>query len=151
MKGIAQKAAVFYARILLGSVFLLSGMEKVADVKGFAIAVGDYQILPAALTLPFAYCLSWTEVLLGLAMVFEVRLREAGALASLLMAVFMTAGGIAKFRGLDIDCGCFNLPLFGSPKIGWHTFARDMLFLALALVLIFIPLPKNENSQEPCK
>ncbi len=127
---------MLYSRIFLGAMFFLSSLGKVTDVKGFAVAVGDYKMLPESAALPFAYTLSWTELVLGVILLFGVRLKEAGILSVILTAVFLIAVSVSLARGLQIDCGCFDVPLFGPSTIGWHTVLRNIILVGLSLGIV---------------
>ena len=138
MKTTILKAVGFYSRLFLGIIFVLAALSKVTDPKGFAVLVSNYGILPDGLVIPFSFLISWLELLCGMGLLFGFYLKVVGALTSGLMLIFLYATGMSLFRGLDIDCGCFNVPLFGSPKVGWHTFFRNLIFLAMSLPLIVL-------------
>lgn len=50
------------ARLVLGTVYLLSAVPKLRDRSAFVQAVAGYRILPSTLTIPFAYGLPWIEL-----------------------------------------------------------------------------------------
>lgn len=144
-KTILSRSAVFYFRLFLGLVLVMSSLGKLADIKGFAVLVSDYHLLPNFLVLPFSYLIPWTEFTCGLLLLFGFRLQIIGTITTALIGIFTVAVGISLIRKLDIDCGCFDIPIpiFGPAKIGWHTVIRNVIFLAMALSLIFIN-PKKD-------
>jgi thiol:disulfide interchange protein DsbC len=122
------------ACILIGVVFIYTGMIHIADPTGFAEAVAAYRILPAWSVNAFALILPWVELLAGLAITTGVGL-EGGALAAIgMFAVFLIALALSLYRGLDISCGCYSTSA-EADKISWLYLVRD---LALLLVAVFI-------------
>ncbi|OGR81824.1 MAG: hypothetical protein A2902_06925 [Elusimicrobia bacterium RIFCSPLOWO2_01_FULL_64_13] len=137
MDSTAVRSAAFFSRIFLGILFIFSGIGKVIDVPGFAVAVSDYGILPAVLVRPFAFLVAWTELAAGLMLIFGAGVKWAAGTVAVLMGVFFIAAAVGLARGLDIDCGCFDIPLFGPSKLGWHVLARDAVLGGLALLVSF--------------
>jgi len=77
----------FFARIIVGVVFAVSGFQKaVAAPQEFAAVIETYQFLPIRWVLPFATVIPWGEVLLGLCLI-------AGYLTRI------TASGLASLSG----------------------------------------------------
>lgn len=146
MKNYFQRTFIFYSRIFLGIIFVLASLGKVTDVRGFAVAVSDYDLLPKILIMPFAIILSWTELICGILLIFGVALKWVGAVASGLMGIFLFTTTITFARGLEIDCGCFDVPFFGSPKIGWHTILRNVILLGISLPLMLAERLSNQNN-----
>lgn len=133
------------ARILIGVVFIYTGLIHIADPAGFASAVAAYRILPPYSVNAFALLLPWVELLAGLAIATGIGL-EGGALAAIgMLAVFLIALAASLYRGLDISCGCFSTSA-GADRISWLYLARD---LALLLVAIFIFLFPGRASGKP--
>ena len=144
-------------RIILGAVFLFAGVLKIWDfpqhkwaTPAFYEDISNYHldetapvkfamahipaIKPATLSdgaMLLAVYLPWLEVILGAALLLGRAIAGAGAIASLLMCVFIAALASAWLRNLDITCGCFghenateNFPLL---------LARDCALLLAAL------------------
>lgn len=122
------------ARIAYGALFVYAGAIKVADASGFAQAVFNYQILPGMLVNAVALLLPACEVVCGLALCLNVLARGAAVVLNSLLVVFLAALGLAVWRGIDVDCGCF-----GGAHQGVDTFTiwRDVAFLALGLVAMW--------------
>ena len=150
MNSAFKRGIVFYSRIFLGIVFILSSMGKITDVKGFSVLVADYNLLPSFFVLPFSYILAWTEFFSGVFLLLGYGIPYLGIVVSGMMMMFITVVIITLVRGADIDCGCFDIPLFGSNKIGYHTLIRNIIFLLMSFSLIFlykkeIDQPKKEG------
>lgn len=122
------------ARILLGLVFLLYGVDKIFHPGDFARAIANYRLLPDELVNLLAVVLPWVECLVGLLLLSGQWVRSAALVSAFLLVVFVIAASITLVRGLDINCGCFNAD--SGRKIGLRLLGEDLLFLAMSGVLI---------------
>lgn len=159
------ESATYFARLIVGSVFIVSGLIKANDTMGFSIKLEEY-FDPNALgafwaafndfSLPIAIFISGIETLLGLAVIFGARSRIV-SIVLLLMTIFfgwltyytascndaqmaaITAG--ESFDRVCVnDCGCFGDALRGSvgrPLSPWESFYKDMGLLFLTVVILF--------------
>jgi len=134
------------ARILIGVVFIYTGLIHIADPAGFAQAVAAYRILPPWSVNAFALMLPWVELLAGLAVAMGIG-REGGALAvSAMLVAFLIALALSLYRGFDISCGCFST----SPeaqRISWIYLVRDIALLLVAVFIFLSPLPARGRSR----
>lgn len=124
----------FAARIAVGLIFLLFGVDKIFHPGDFAGAIENYRLLPEGLVNLLAVVLPWVECLLGLLLLSGQWVRSAALVAAFLLAVFVVAVSIALARGLDINCGCFNTG--EGRRIGIRLLAEDLLLLAASCLLI---------------
>ncbi len=124
---------ILAARLVLGSVFVIAGVEKIANPDAFAKAINNYQLLPYNALNIMALVLPWLEVLAGALLIFGVRLRASSALTAVMLIVFIAAIASAMMRGLSIDCGCFSQGSAASEPVGWKKVAEDIGLLALSL------------------
>jgi uncharacterized membrane protein YphA (DoxX/SURF4 family) len=122
------------ARIVLGLVFLLYGLDKVFQPDEFARAIANYRLLPHELVNLLAVVLPWVECLCGLMLLSGQWVRSAALVAAFLLAVFVIAVSITLVRGLDINCGCFDSG--EGRKVGLKLLAEDLLLLVISGVLI---------------
>ena len=94
--------------VALGGIFLYSGGIKTLNVLDFARDVANYQLLPYAWNYLVAATLPYVEMIAGLLLIFNRKVRPAALLLAILMLVFIAALASVVARGMDIDCGCFN-------------------------------------------
>lgn len=134
---------ILAARLVLGSVFIIAGVEKIANPDAFAKAINNYQLLPYGALNAMALVLPWLEVLAGTFLVFGVRLRASAAITAAMLVVFIVAIASAMARGLSIDCGCFSQGSAAAEPVGWKKIAEDVALLILA-VQIFAAAWKEE-------
>ena len=131
------RTAAHVCRIVLGAVFLFSGLAKGIDPWGSALKVEEY--LDAfglgglsAVAAPLAVVQCVAESAVGLMLLYGTGLRLASLFALLFMAFFtLLTLVIAVWNPLD-DCGCFGNALKLS---NWMTFAKNVVLLPVAAVV----------------
>ena len=128
---------VLLSRIVLGTVFIVASIDKIAVPSLFADSVQAYQILPLPLINLFAIVLPWVELLCGLMILTGVALRASASIIAVTLVVFVAAMILSLFRGLNIDCGCFG-GLSGTP-VGWKRVLEDGGLFVLCLHIITFP------------
>lgn len=123
------------ARVIVGGVFVMYAVDKIAAPADFALSIERYQLLPFAMVNLLAIVLPWLELVVGLCLLLGVRLRINAVLAALMLAVFIGAIGSAMARGLEINCGCSA----HSETVGWGKIVEDVVYLLLALRIAIKP------------
>lgn len=93
-------------RLVLGLVFLYSGLSKSLDLNYFAGVIDAFGILPTVLSFPAGVVIVVLEILLGAGIILDRRGSLSGMLVMLLG--FMCVAWYAIYMGYDIDCGCFG-------------------------------------------
>lgn len=106
----SKLATVTYhlSRLILAGVFIYAGFIKANDPVAFAGQVANYQILPYAWNFLVAATLPSLELLCGVLLLLNRRVRPAVLVLFSLNLIFMLLLSYTIARGLDIDCGCFN-------------------------------------------
>lgn len=124
------------ARLLLGCVFVVASIDKVADPNAFAVSISYYRLVGEPFTMIIATILPWAELLCGLFLIFGI-MTKGSSLLVLLMLVVFTAGVISGIaRGLDISCGCFTRDP-SVDKIGWMKVLENSGLILLSSLLLF--------------
>ena len=107
-----------FLRILIGSILLVSGIEKLlAPYQNFLYVIQAYEFLPSYLETISAMVVPWVELFVGLFLIlgFWTELALIGSL--LLFGSFIVIVGQALLRGLAIDqCGCFGEGIHIKPE-----------------------------------
>ena len=116
-------------RVALGGVFVFAALSKLPDLRSFAEAVANYQLLPAKLVPAAALAFCGVELACGVALVVGLYTRAAATLAGAMLVVFIAALSQALVRGIDLRCGCFG----GAELATWGTVLRDVVLLGLAI------------------
>lgn len=133
-------------RLAAAGLWLLAAAGKLLDPVRFMGSIGAYALLPNWAVTLSALTLPGVEAVLGLALLANFKVKPAALLADLLMAAFIAAIGSAMWRGLELDCGCFDLLGKGSSEVGWGTIGRDALMLVPTLWLALWEPPKRGPS-----
>jgi putative oxidoreductase len=128
------------ARVILGGMFILAGMGKIADPSQFAKEIANYDILPLLFINISAIALPWIEVVIGIFLIAGLRLRANATITGLMLIVFIVAVGIAMIKGLDINCGCHSQMI--DQKVGFTKIAENSGLLIAALQIYFFPSSK---------
>ncbi len=132
-------------RLVLAALFLYLGTKKILDPIAFLKAIRLYKMLPddpAIYINSIAIVLPWLEVLCGLALLFGVWVRGAGALMAVMLAVFTPAIFLRAwdihvtdgkpFFEIVFDCGCGAGPVLIWKKL----LENSTLFLFAVLVVL---------------
>ena len=129
--------AALIIRILLGLLFVVSGILKIPDLKGFFVIVVKFGILKGKLARLFAYSLPFAEVIIGLSVFLGFRLIWSSALL-LLILLASTSGVIYAFYSKkDIDsCGCYG-KTFKVPIDARKIIETSILILLAVYLLLF--------------
>lgn len=127
----------FSARVILGMVFVIAGMEKIAMPEAFAVSVEAYRMMPLALVNVFALIVPWVEVLSGIFLLAGSMTRASAALASAMLVMFLAAILAAMARDLEIECGCFGD--INDARVGWSKILENGGLLALGIYLMVRP------------
>lgn len=131
---------VFLSRCVLGTVFIVASLDKIAIPESFASAVEAYRLLPLFVINFFALIIPWMELICGLFLVSGLFIRASSLLLSSLLMLFILAIIIAILRNLSIDCGCFGSA--HSTPIGWMKVLEDIGLFLLGLHVFWFPRSK---------
>lgn len=136
-----MKLLVFISRILVGGLFIFSGLIKLNDPMGFSFKLEDYfapDVLNLQFLVPYALAIAIFvviyEVLLGV-MVIIGYARKFTVWSLLLMIVFFTfLTFYSAYFNKVTDCGCFGDAIKLTP---WESFIKDIILLVFILILFF--------------
>lgn len=133
---LAKKVVAEISRLLIGVVFIFSGIVKAVDPVGGAIKIGDYLMAfgftwLSSFDLLLTFCLSAAEFTLGVCMLLGVY-RRYSSFFVLVFMLFMTPLTLylALFNPVS-DCGCFGDAIV---LTNWETFLKNIVLLAAAVV-----------------
>ncbi len=115
--------------VLLGGIFLWSGVTKLIDLNSFVVIIEAYGLIPENWTMAVAVALSLLEIIAGIGLLLDIP--GAEAMTAALLVLFIAVLGYAVWMGLDIDCGCFGP---GDPEAEAYTGLRPALYRDLVLL-----------------
>lgn len=132
-------------RVVVGGLFIFSGLIKLNDPIGTAIKMeeyfevfvhdfGSFFKIFIPISLPIAFLLIVIEIVLGIALLIGYRMKFT-SIALLVIIVFFTFLTFysAAFDKVT-DCGCFGDAIKLTP---WESFTKDVVLLVLILHLVW--------------
>jgi len=93
---------------LIGSVFVFSAISKLIDIEYFAKIIAGYPFIPTELRSTLAYTISTFELLCGIALLVNFRIRIVTYLLIVLTIVFTIVSFYRYLLGDISSCGCFG-------------------------------------------
>jgi uncharacterized membrane protein YphA (DoxX/SURF4 family) len=134
-----KKTFLHTARLLVGILFIFSGLIKANDPLGLSYKMQEFfevWNMPAldAYTLGFSIIMIVFEILAGVAVILGWRMRLFAWLLLLLIIFFSFLTGYAVLSGKIRECGCFGNCI---PLQALGSFIKD-LFLLLLICILFI-------------
>ena len=123
------------ARLILGVIFILSGVAKIGEPAAFAKEIANYNMMPNYLINIWALTLPWIELICGLFLMVGIRLKANSIVSSGLYLIFNIAIAYAMLQGLNINCGCHAALL--AEQVGFPKIFQNTSLLLLSLNLFF--------------
>src|ERR1700712_2103969 len=130
---------VWAARIIVGLLFIFSGLIKANDPLGFSYKLEEYfEVFHITFlngfALSIAILLCALEMILGFALLIGVRAVSVawGLLLLIIFFAFLTFYS-AYFKVVQ-TCGCFGDAI---PLTPWQSFSKDLVLLLLILVIFY--------------
>lgn len=128
-------AAASLCRFLLGTVFLLSSISKVTDLRGFEDRLILHSGLSESVAVMVAAFLPWLEATLAFCFLAGKAVREAAAVSASLLVAFVV---YAIWQGDETSCRCFLLPDEWQMVHRWPwNLGRNLILLTASVFLVF--------------
>lgn len=134
-----MKLFIHLCRILVGALFIFSGLIKANDPIGFAYKLDEYfEVFGTEFLLPFSLSLSIlvcaVEMLLGFMLWLGSRVKLTLCLLLLMILFFACLNFYSGYYDKVRECGCFGDAIKMTP---WQEFANNMVMLVLTLIMFF--------------
>jgi uncharacterized membrane protein YphA (DoxX/SURF4 family) len=129
------------ARLVVGGVWLWSGLLKVGEPESSVTAVRAYQLLSPSLADTVGRVLPMLEIVVGACLVLGLLTRLVGGVSALLQLAFIVGIASVWARGISISCGCFGDGGY-DPNAASHypwEIARDVGLMLASLYLVWRP------------
>lgn len=132
-----KKTFLNTARLLVGILFIFSGLIKANDPLGLSYKMQEFfevWNMPSldAYTLGFSIIMIVFEILAGVAVILGWRMRLFAWLLLLLIIFFSFLTGYAVISGKVRECGCFGNCI---PLQAMGSFIKDLILLLLIVIL----------------
>jgi uncharacterized membrane protein YphA (DoxX/SURF4 family) len=125
--------------MLVGALFIVSGLIKANDAIGFSYKLEEYFTVfgtpwmnDYALFLAAFVCI--LEIILGVAVIFGTRMVTVSWLLLLMILFFTFLTFYSAYFNKVTDCGCFGDALKLTP---WESFTKDVVLLFFVLIIFF--------------
>jgi uncharacterized membrane protein YphA (DoxX/SURF4 family) len=138
-----MKAAISTARIIVGILFIFSGLVKANDPLGLSYKMQEFFEVWGwnffnDFTLSFSILMIAFEIIAGVAVLLGWRMKLFSWLLLLLIIFFTFLTGYAVLSGKIRTCGCFGDCI---PLTATQSFTKDLILTAL---IVFIFIFKNQ-------
>lgn len=140
-----QRILVQLSRYFVGILFIISGAIKLNDPIGTAIKLEEYfevfandfhpffmVFIPYALA--FSIFLNVLEIVLGVAVLIQFRMKTVTWALLLLIVFFSFLTFYSAYFNKVTDCGCFGDAVKLKP---WESFGKDMVLLIFVAILFY--------------
>ncbi len=121
-------------RIIVGLMFIVVGVGKIANPEEFAKEIANYQILPYLFVNITAIIIPWIELFAGILLLLGVQTKSSSIVIAVMTVVFTIAVIIAIAKGLNIECGCYSN--IASQQVGLPKVLENIGLLILTFIII---------------
>ena len=119
---------VLVVGVLLGAVFVVAGVSKIAAHEQWRSQSADLGVPVAiALVMPFV------EIVVGALLVGQIARREVSVFAAALLLAFTILLVVRLIQGRRPPCACFGA--WTTKPIGWANVVRNVAFIVVATAL----------------
>ncbi|MBI4764586.1 MAG: DoxX family membrane protein [Deltaproteobacteria bacterium] len=121
-------------RIYIGWIFIEASLSKIPDPALFAENVANYRLVPYYGLNLVAIVLPWLELVCGFYLIIGLRIKAATFVAGGLLFLFTIFVVVNIFRGVNMNCGCFDTV---EEPIGWTKVVTNMIWLSMTIQIFF--------------
>jgi uncharacterized membrane protein YphA (DoxX/SURF4 family) len=134
-----MKFITFISRLIVGVLFIISGLIKANDTVGFSYKLEEYFsadvlnlefLIPLALVMAAGLCI--VEVILGVMVLIGSRPKLANWSLMAMTVFFTFLTFYSAYFNKVTDCGCFGDAIKLTP---WESFGKDIILLVLIGIL----------------
>jgi uncharacterized membrane protein YphA (DoxX/SURF4 family) len=117
---------IVVASLLLGAVFIFSGITKIAAMQQWRAQAGGLGVPSVVVSV-----LPVVELAIGALLVAQIARRPVAVVAGVLVVAFTALLVVRLSQGRRPPCACFGV--LSSKPISWTNVARNAVFIALAV------------------
>lgn len=126
------------SKLIIGALFIFSGFVKCVDPTGTAIKMEEYLLVFGMdflipYTLGFSILMCGAELLVGIMILLNLKIRLAIWIAAALMAFYTPLTLWLAISNKVTDCGCFGDALV---LTNWQTFLKNLVVDVFIVILI---------------
>ncbi|MDY6436478.1 MAG: DoxX family protein [Bacteroidales bacterium] len=120
------------SRLFLGALFIVAAVLKLLSIDAFEVYIYSFGLCSYTWTTFFSRLLIFTELFLGLSLIFKIHFRRIWQLAMLLMLSFTLFLVYAAIFRNDSNCHCFGSLIELDP---WQSIVKNIIIIALLLLI----------------
>jgi uncharacterized membrane protein YphA (DoxX/SURF4 family) len=133
-----MKIAIQLFRIIVGLLFIFSGLIKANDPLGFSYKLNDYfEVFGTEWMTPFSLFISIfmcaLEMLLGFMLLIGSRIKTILWLLLLMLVFFASLNFYSGYYDKVKECGCFGDAIKMTP---WQEFANNIIMLVMTIFML---------------
>ena len=137
---ISNSYIVLLSRFILGVIFIYASIDKIIDPVSFSSTIDNYHISPYFFNNIAALVIPWIELIIGVFLILGIFISGSSFIAILLLLFFIFILTQALLRGINVNCGCFDLntDTLEDSQLRIKMIRRileDILFLCLAFII----------------
>ena len=121
---------------VMGTIFIVFGLLKVVNLKGFAKIFAKYDLVSKHLSF-YGYMYPFIEILLGVSFFYKDYRMKSYVITIILMIVSLVGVFLSMGKGVSLRCGClgsfFHIPL------SYVTISENIAMLAMSSYLLSKP------------
>lgn len=136
-----MKYLLTLSRILVGNLFIFSGIVKANDPLGFSYKLEEYFVEFGmnwewlhSILVPIAAILCIVEIIAGIAVLVGWRMKAVSWLLLMMIIFFTILTGASAIFEIVRSCGCFGDAI---PLTPWQSFYKDLILLFFILIIFF--------------
>ncbi len=140
-----NKVIDVFSRVFVGTLFIFSGLVKLNDPIGTEIKLEEYfTVFADSFSSIFSIFIPWAlgialflivlEIVLGVAVLLNYRMRWTAVVLLILMIFFTALTFFSAYTGKVTDCGCFGDAI---PLTPWQSFYKDIILMVFVLHLFW--------------
>ena len=134
-----EKGILKVYSIIIGVLFIVSGLGKVIDTSGFSNLISQYGLGYLMVLSPVIVVF---EILLGLFLVLLINPKFYAMVSFGLLTIFTALFAFAHFKYGVNNCGCFGTVNTNLPPI--FSFIRNFILIGMSLI-VWIKYPKEKK------
>jgi uncharacterized membrane protein YphA (DoxX/SURF4 family) len=135
-----MKILTYISRIVVGVLFVISGLIKANDALGFSYKLEEYfspDVLNLEFLIPFSFIMAAAicvlEIVLGIMVLIGSRAKITSLLLMAMILFFTFLTFYSAYFDKVTDCGCFGDAIKLTP---WGSFRKDIILLFFITILL---------------
>ncbi len=128
-----QTILLTLTRVLLGSVFIVSGILKLVDLPRFTEALDGLHVIPVSLIGAVAHGLPVLEVILGVLLLIGFITELSLIVAGIVLLIFLGLEITLVATGSTATCGCFGS--LSTEPVGLKDILRDVVLFQVLFIV----------------